>query len=149
MRENMDIPQIKRLAAQIMKCGVSRIRIVDVTEAAQAMTKDDVRGLIKRNVVVRIQKKGVSRVRAKKIAIQKKKGRRRGKGSRKGAKKARTPKKRVWITKVRALRISLGKTKEKLNTGAYRKLYNMIKGGYFRTKDHLKNYIEEKKLRLK
>ena len=54
----MEIPQVKRLAAIVLKCGVSRVRIIDITEAAQAMTKDDVRELVKRNIIVKLQKKG-------------------------------------------------------------------------------------------
>jgi len=53
----MEITQIKRMAASVLKCGISRIRIKDAKEALQAMTKDDVRGLIKRGIVVKLQKK--------------------------------------------------------------------------------------------
>jgi len=141
----MEITQIKRMAASVLKCGISRIRIKDAKEALQAMTKDDVRGLIKRGIVVKLQKKGVSRVRAKKIAIQKKKGRRRGRGSRKGAKGARTPKKKKWMVTVRSLRKLLINLKTSLSKGSYRKLYRMVTGGFFKSKERLVSYSKEKK----
>jgi len=141
----MEIPQIKRMASSVLKCGVSRIKVTNVTEALQAMTKEDVRGLVKRGVVIRLQKKGVSRARAKKIAIQKKKGRKRGKGRKKGTKKARTPKKKVWMVKVRALRKKLNVMKKDLGSGMYRKLYKMVTGGFFKSKERLETYTREKK----
>lgn len=142
----MEITQIKRMAAEIMKCGVTRIKITNMTDALQAMTKDDVRGLIKRDIVIRIPEIGTSRARARKIALQKHKGRRKNKGSRKGTSTARTPKKRAWMTRVRGLRKELKNMKSKLTEGTYRKLYNRIKGGFFKTKGRLKGYAEEKKL---
>jgi len=51
------------------------------------------------------------------------------------------------MKKIRALRKELKRSKEQLNEGGYRKLYNMSKGGYFRSKSHLKLYIKEKNLK--
>ena len=91
----------RKLAAKVMKCGVKRVWIADNPsvheKVEEAVTRDDIRELVRFNGIQKIQKKGVSRGRARAIAEQKKKGRRKGHGSRKGAKGARTPKKRLWI----------------------------------------------------
>jgi len=141
----MELNQVKRVASSVLKVGVRRIRIVDGEKATQAMTKEDVRALLKQGAIKCIPKKGVSRTRARKIAAQKKKGKRKGPGKRKGAMKARTPKKRVWIKAVRSQRKLLNELKPYLKEGYYRKLYKMISGGHFRSKDHLLRYIKEKK----
>jgi large subunit ribosomal protein L19e len=75
------------MASRIMKCGVTRVwinpeRIADVEEA---ITAEDVRSLIRDGVIRARQKKGLSNFRRKKAALQKQKGRRRGRGSRKGS----------------------------------------------------------------
>jgi large subunit ribosomal protein L19e len=142
----MEFTQIKRLAADVMGVGRARVKIVQPTKVSQAMTRDDVRALIKNKMIIKKPIKGMSRVRARKRIIQKKKSRRSGPGSRKGAKGARTYKKGVWMTRVRALRRGLIKMKPNLQKGAYQKLYRMVKGGYFRSKGHLKLYVAENKL---
>lgn len=145
----MELNQVKRLAAAVLKIGESRVRIKDREKASQAMTRDDVRSLIKQGKIIVKPVFGISKVRARKLRKQKKKGLRMGRGTRKGSKKSRTPRKELWMRKVRALRRALTKTKSELNPGAYRKLYNMIKGGYFRDKGHLSLYIKEKELTVK
>lgn len=149
MSDNMDLNKVKLLAAKVFGVGTSRIKIKDREKAAQAMTRDDVRALVKQKKIIIEPVTGVSRVRARKIRIQKKKGRRSGRGKRRGSKKARTPRKEAWMRKVRALRRKLKKNKAELKPGAYRRLYNMIKGGYFRDKGHLQLYIKEHELSVK
>jgi large subunit ribosomal protein L19e len=145
----MELNQVKKLAAKVLGIGATRVRIKDREKAGQAMTRDDVRTLLKQGKIIVKPVFGVSRVRARKITAQKKKGGRRGRGTRRGGKKARTPKKKVWMKKVRALRKRLQVLKPELKKGAYRKLYNMIKGGYFRDKGHLMLYVKEKELTVK
>ncbi|ENN96559.1 50S ribosomal protein L19e, partial [Methanocaldococcus villosus KIN24-T80] len=90
-------------------------------------------------------KKGISNVRVKKLKEQKKKGRRRGPGSRRGAKGARTPQKERWMATIRALRKTLKHLRDegKIDTKTYRKLYRMAKGGAFRSRAHLFLYMKE------
>ena len=142
----MELNQIKKIASKVMKAGKKRIKITKPEEVTQAMTKDDVRVLARKKAIEKKPKKGTSRVRAKKIAEQKKKGRRRGRGKRKGAIGARIKKKEKWMEKIRAQRKYLKEIKPKLKEDAYRKLYLMCKGGYFRSKTHLNLYKKEKKL---
>ncbi|ADP77669.1 LSU ribosomal protein L19E [Methanothermus fervidus DSM 2088] len=143
----MDLSTQKRLAADILKVGVNRVWIDPdrVDEVARAITRESIKKLIKEGAIKAKQKKGISRYRARKIAMQKKKGRRRGKGSIKGAKGARMPKKRAWISRIRALRRTLKelRDKRKISTKTYRKIYRMAKGGMFRSKAHMNAYIKE------
>lgn len=140
----------KRLAAQILKCSKNRI-VLDTKELAtikEAITKQDVKGLIKGGVIKRKPIVGTSKVRARKTQEQKSKGRRRGVGSRKGKKTARTPKKQKWMNTVRVQRalIKTLKDKEVLETKDYHMLYRKIKGGFFRSQRHIKLYMKEKGL---
>ena len=142
----MELNQIKQVAKKVFNTGKKRIKIRKPEEATQAMTRDDVRELVKKGVIEKEKKKGTSKVRARKRKEQKSKGRQKGKGKRKGAIGARTGKKEKWMTKIRAQRKYLREIKPKLKQDAYRKLYLMCKGGYFRSKAHLNLYIKEKKL---
>ena len=132
-----------------MGIGLSRVKISQPEKATKVMTKDDVRELIKEKVIVKKRVIGTSSVRAHYIRQQKKKGLRRGSGRRRGTAKARTYKKGDWMRKIRAIRRTLKGLKSSLKPGAYRKLYNMAKGGYFRDKAHLRTYVTEKDLLVK
>ena len=143
----MELNQIKEVASKVLKIGTSKVKIIDNEKAAQAMTREDIRGLIKQGAITKKPEKGTSRARAKKIATQKKKGLRKGRGKRKGTVKAKIGKKTPWLKRIRALRKKLREEKPKLEEKNYRKLYNMTRGGYFRSKSHLSIYIKEKNLR--
>ena len=143
----------KRIAADILKAGQNRVwfdntRLNDIKEA---ITKADIRKLINDDAIKAKQKKGISSFRANKLRLQKRKGKRKGQGSRKGTKTARTPRKRAWITKVRVQRkfIKLLKLKNLVAPETYSKVYKMIKGNQFRSKRHLKLYLDENNLFLK
>ena len=111
-----------------------------------------IRGIIPGQILVsleeKIQKKGVSRVRARARAAQRRKGLQKGPGKRKGKKTARNPTKQLWMIKIRLLRTFLKELKEKqiLTAGNYKDLYRKSAGGFFRNKRHLKIYIEEHNL---
>jgi large subunit ribosomal protein L19e len=140
----------KRIAAQVLKVGEGRIWInpeatEDVTEA---ITRDDIRGLVEEGIIKKKQKKGVSRGRAKERAMKKVLGRRKGHGSRKGAKGVRRGKKTQWITKIRALRRRLKELRDEgyVDRTTYRKLYNKAKGGELRSIAHLNDFIKANEL---
>ena len=140
----------RRLAASLLKAGENRIWIDPdaADEVGEAVTRDDVRRLIKEGVIRARQKRGISSYRRKRLASQKKKGRRRGHGSRKGTKYARYPKKERWISTIRALRKLLRELRDsgELSRREYRRLYRMAKGGAFRSRAHLQSYIAEHSL---
>ena len=129
-----------------MKIGKRRVKIRKAEESMQAMTKDDVRSLIRTGAIEKVPARGICKTRAKKTVEQKKKGRQKGRGKKKGAIGARVKKKEVWMKKIRSQRKYLKEIKPKLKDDAYRKLYLMCKGGYFRSKAHLNMYIKDKKL---
>ena len=136
----------KMIASRILKCGVSRVwidpsRLGDVEDA---ITAADVRRLISDSVIKALPKQGVSKSRKTKMMKQKKKGRRKGHGSRKGAAGARTPRKRQWIKRIRAIRSLLNQLRNEgaIERRTYRILYKTSKSGFFRSKSHLMTHIE-------
>jgi len=140
----MGLVTIKRLAADLMKCGESRVRILDAKKAEEALTREDVRKLIKERVIIKLQAIGVGRGKAQRKHERKSKGRRRGPGSKKGTPFAAKSRKERWIEKTRAQRKLLKYAKQKMDKTAYRKAYRMVKGSAFRTRKQLATYLEEK-----
>ncbi len=141
----MQLNKIRRMAAEIMKVGKTKIVFSekDRERIAESMTKEDVRALIKEGIVKKRKDKHQSKGRARKLKEKKTKGRKRGKGKRKGKKTARTKKKKEWMKKVRAQRKKLkelkGKIKEK---GEYGRMYKMIKGNYFKGKKYVETMVK-------
>ena len=138
----------KRLAAELMKVGINRIRTVPSAkeEIAMAITREDVRKLIHKGFIYALPVDSTSRGRIRHRKAQKKKGRRKGHGKRKGKKTARAPRKRQWIKRVRALRRELSNLKKdgKIDSSTYRKFYRNIKSGTIQSRAHLLGLIEEK-----
>ena len=137
----------KRLAASLFKCTPKRVwfdedRLSDIKEA---ITKQDIKGLVVEGAIRLKPVKSSSRGRIRKIKKQKSKGLRKGKGSRKGGLNARLSKKDKWKAKIRVQREFLKTLRGKgyLNKSSYRDLYLKSKGGFFRSKRHIKIYIEE------
>ncbi|MBA2859518.1 50S ribosomal protein L19e [Methanococcus maripaludis] len=143
----MDVSTQRRIAAAVLDCGIDRVWIdpENLERVKMAITKDDVRLLINDGIIVKKQEKGISSARKKEVQEQKRKGKRKGPGSRKGAKGARTPKKEKWMNTIRPLRKMLKdlRENEKIERSAYRKLYRMAKGGAFRSRNHMKLYMKE------
>lgn len=140
-----DLRNQRRMAAEILKCGVNRVWMDQdrLEEIAKAVTKDDIRILINGKAIQSRQIQGISSGRKKLVASQKEKGRRRGHGSRKGAKYARLPKKERWIRTIRPIRTYLRSLRDEkqINATTYRKYYMRAKGGEFRSKHHLQTHL--------
>jgi len=138
------------MASELLGAGKSRIKIdpKDVEEVSKSITREDVRDQIKRGNISVKAKKGVSRGRVKRKANQKKKGRRKGHAHRSGSSKAREPKKRAWIRKIRAIRDEIKKLKddEKIDKGTYRKLYMQAKGNLFHSRRHVREHLDKVKV---
>ena len=77
--------------------------------------------------------------------MQRRKGKRKGQGSRKGKPTARLKSKTAWIRKIRSQRkfIKYLKDNKSINSNIYKKLYLMCKGGFFRSRRHIKLYLTE------
>ena len=129
----------KKLAAKILKVGESKVWLnpASTKDIEAAITKIDVRRLIK---------KGMIKTLPGKVRMPREKAKRKkGPGRRKGAKGAIMTSKQRWISTVRPLRRML---KELRATGqiekqTYRKIYLLVKGGMFRSRSHLKIYLEQ------
>jgi len=144
----MKLDNQKRLAARILKCSKKRVRFDPdrLEDIKEAITKIDIKGLIKDNAIRKIAARGVSRGRARKRLVQRRKGKQRGEGSRKGSRGARLSKMREWINKVRTQRLLLGELKDRkiIDDKLYRELYSKSKGGFFRSRRHIKLFLEER-----
>ncbi|MCD6509327.1 MAG: 50S ribosomal protein L19e [Thermoprotei archaeon] len=138
---------IRRMAASILGVGVHRVWIDPerIEDVLGAVTREDVRKLIKDGVIKAKPKKGVSRVRARERHRKKKRGQRRGPGSRKGS---RVDSKRMWVVKIRAIRRFLKYLRRRriITRRTYRMLYRKAKGGEFASIASLKMYIRERNL---
>ncbi len=149
----MDVRFQRRLAADIFKCGEDRVWLDPnaLDEIKEAVTREDVKMLIKRGLIKKKQVKGTSRVRANYIKRQKEKGLRSGHGSRKGKKYARYPRKQRWMKNIRSIRRTLRDLRDsgKIDKHTYRRFYLLAKGGTFKNKNHLlmhmkaEGYIKE------
>ncbi|MBD3310284.1 50S ribosomal protein L19e, partial [Candidatus Woesearchaeota archaeon] len=95
--------------------------------------------------ITSVQKKGVSRSKARYKHTQKTKGKRRGLGSRKGSFNARADKKKEWMNKIRLQRNFIKELIDKglITQKTYQSLYSKTRGGFFRSKRHIKLYLEE------
>lgn len=142
-----DLKLQKKLAAKAAGVGIARIKFdtTQLDDIKEAITKADIRGLIEGGSIKALPARGTSRHRARKRHIQRTKGRQRGAGHREGKAGARTPKKRMWVRRIRLQREILKKLrdKEKLTPGIYRGLYLKAKGGFFRSRKHLLLYLTQ------
>lgn len=149
----MNLKTQKRIAAQTMKVGQNRVWFDPnrLEEIKEAITKIDIRSLIKDRAIQAKPEQGISSYRSKKRTLQKRKGRRTGKGSRKGVRTARLPKKKEWMGRIRALRKMLMSLRDKnmIKTQTYNALRRKSKGGYFRSRRHLQLYLEGNSLLTK
>lgn len=129
----------KKLAGRILKTGISRVWLNPdkMKDIEKAITNWDIRKLIKKGEIKVLPE------RIKPISLMRK--RKRGPGRKKGKKYAIVPRKRRWISTVRPQRRMLKELKvsNQLDRVNYRKLYRLVKGGMFRSRAHLKLYVEQ------
>jgi len=148
----MKLSTQKRLAADVMKVGVSRVWI-DPTfedEVSLAITRDDIKRLVDEGAIQKKQMTGVSRGRARYVLEQKRKGQRKGPGTKKGKATSKLSNKHRWMIKIRPMRKELRKLRDnkKITSKTYRELYLKAKGNAFRNTAHLRTYISERKLEV-
>ena len=137
----------KRLAAQILKASENDIWLDSnrLDEIKEAITNADIKSLIKDKAIKAKKRRGISRYRIRKRNSQKSKGRRHGAGSIKGGKHARLTQKEGWINHIRVQRAFLQSLRDEgiVDKSSYRSLYMKSKGGFFRSKRHIKIYMQE------
>jgi len=149
----MDLSNQRRMASEIMKCGVNRVYMNpnNLEEIAEAVTRGDVKKLIKEGVIRPRQVQGISTGRKKQRMKQKEAGKRKGHGSRKGSKYARFPKKRKWIQTIRPIRRTLREYRAdgNISSETYRYYYKHASGGIFRSVGHMRSHMQTEKVFLK
>ena len=143
----MDLSLQRKLASEILGVGKDRIWIDPnkIQDVSKALSRSDILDLIDKGIIRVKQIKGQSRTWANYIKQQKKKGRRRGAGSRKGGRKARLDKKESWIKRIRAIRNLLRELKEKniIDKKLYRDLYKRAKSNEFKSKRAVLIYLKD------
>ncbi len=149
----MDLSQQRKLAAKVLKISPKRIYIdmAKKDDIKDAITRADVRGLLKDGVIEVLPARGTSRGRTKELHHQKSKGLRKGHGSRKGSSNARLNEKDAWIAKIRVLREFLYELRDKqiVTKDIFKSLMGKANGGFFRNRRHVKVFIEERQLAQK
>lgn len=148
-----DLASQKRIVASILKCGVNRVWFDPerLTDIENAISREDLRGLVTDGAIKARQKKGVSRGRARARIAKRSYGHRKGPGRRKGAAGARNASKRAWIQRIRAIRKALIALRDAgtVDRHMYRILYRKAAGGQFRSVAHMRAQLEILTGRLK
>ena len=143
----MSLRSQRRLAAEILKVGQNRVWIDPerIDEVETAITREEIRKLIHEKAIQPTSKKGISRSRARILHEKRKKGLRRGPGSRS---KPKVSKKEIWMKKIRALRRRLKVLKEKriITRPTYSQFYRMAGSGVFESIAELERQIKAKGL---
>ena len=121
----------KRLAAEVLGVGKGRVlfdpdRLADIKEA---LTKEDIRELIKDEAI-----------KAKAI---KRKIRGRKKSKKKKNKRKIKRRKQDYVHKIRKLRKYLLSVKRDIGIKEYRNLRKLAKAGQFKSKEYLREYVEK------
>ncbi len=134
----------KRVASQLMKVGITKVWMDPERreEISKAITKVDIRKMISH---------GYIKTRRGKLKFPEKNDRGKiGPGRMKGKKHSRYSKKRKWINTIRPLRRMLKDLliSEKINRQMYRNTYRLLKGGTFRSRAHLKLYLEQNGVKI-
>ncbi len=134
----MSLKSQKRLASELLGGGLNRVWIdpEENDRVQSAITRDEIKKLIREGRIRLLPKTGVSRGR-----FRARSGRRKKAGSRKGGQK---PGKEAWVLKIRAIRRHLRwlRDKRQLGPGNYKTLFAMAKGGAFRSGSHADEYVK-------
>ena len=138
----------RRLAAQIKKVGENNVKFNPeyLDEIAEALTRKDVKKLIKDGKIIIEERNGISNGRLKERKEKKRKrGERRKEGSRKGKAGARRGKKEQWISKIRKIRKYLKWLRDNnvIDKKSYRLAYKRAKGNAFKSLNDVKTFLNQ------
>ena len=147
----MNLTNQRRLAASILEIGINRVWIdpEKIEDVESAITRDEIRKLIKEGTIKALPEKSTSRGRARILAQKKRTGRRIGMGTKKGRTYSEVSEKTRWMHRIRSLRRKLTELRDQriITVSTYRTLYMKAKGGEFRSLADLERHINEQKLR--
>lgn len=132
----------KKMAAKILKVGKSRVWVdpTKLKDISQAITKADIRKAIKKKWIKKIPSK---------VPYPEIRGRNKiGIGRRKGRKFSVVTAKQKWMSTIRPLRAVLKELKDtqQIDRQTHKKMYLLAKGGMFRSKSHIRLYLEQHNL---
>lgn len=136
----------KKLISRVTGVGVHRLRLDPdkLDEVADAITRNNARGMITAGFVTIKPIKGTSRGRARFKKVQRSK---RGtkSGSKQGRKGARTARKAAYVAKVRSLRrlLKIAKDRKEITNPEFWSLYKRVGGNTVRNKAHLRLLVQE------
>ncbi len=141
-----DLKAQKRLASDVLGVGKNKLwfdpdRQDDI---AQAITREDIRGLVDEGVIRAEPRRGNSRGRARERQKKRAYGHQSGPGSRKGKAGGRQNPKQEWQSKIRAQRARLRELRDsgELDRTQYRDVYDKAGGGEFDSVADLERYID-------
>jgi large subunit ribosomal protein L19e len=140
----MSIKLTRRLAAELMDRGETSIRIkpASLEEAEKAITRDDVRRLIKSGAVYAIAGKKTMSFHAMVTHKKREQGRRRGPGRRRGTAKARGGVDYKKMIRGQRRVLAALKKEKVLENEKFKEYYRLVKGGLFSSKATLLNRIK-------
>ena len=128
----MTIRLTKRIAADLLGRGLSSVRIksTGMADAEKAITREDVRALIKKGDVYAMKEKRNVSTYGKLLKIKRSKGRSRGTGRKRGTVNARGS--IEYKKKIRAQRRVLLALKEDntINNELFKEFYRLVRGGF-------------------
>ncbi len=141
----MGIEFVKRVASEMLGRGANAIRFnpASLQDVDKAMTRDDVRQLIKDSKVFALAAKKNKSANSKVLRKKRAEGRRRGPGRRKGTLKARGT--LLWKKKTRSQRFVLKelKTSGRVANEMFKKFYSLVKGNAFPDKASMIRHLRE------
>jgi large subunit ribosomal protein L19e len=140
----MSVKLTRRVASELLKRGESAVKIKPdaLKDAEKAITREDVRNLIKSGNIYATKAKHNISAYSKVLREKRKKGRRRGMGRRKGTLKARGTVE--YKKRIRGQRrvLKMLKTEKIIDNERFRKYYALVKGGNFAAKASLLSHIK-------
>ena len=140
----MSVKLTKRIAAELLDRGRTAVKIKPsaIKEAEKAITREDVRNLIKNGSIYATAIKHNISAYAKVLKEKRKKGRRRGVGRRKGTRSARGEVE--YKKRIRGQRRVLKALKDEkvIDNNRFKKYYALVKGGNFASKISLISHIK-------
>jgi len=142
-----DLRAQKRLASDVLDVGENKVWFDPDRQAdiAEAITREDIRGLVDEGAIRADEPSGNSRGRARERQQKRAYGHQTGPGSRRGKAGARQNEKESWQSRIRAQRERLKNLRDEgdLPRSAYRDLYDKAGGGEFDSVADMERFIDE------